>query len=442
MKSQKKSVKVMFAIAMLLWIRTVILPRAAQAQPLAPCPTGAGGVISSDQTWSTSCSLSNDVTVNEGATLTINPGVVISFTYWDTYLFVNGSLNAQGTLANRIRFTSGYAIPGKGDWKSIVFNPSSTDNILEYVTIEYGGKAYDPNVVVKTDALTMNHVEIRYSDADGMRLIDASPSISNTSFNNNDTDALELSDSSFPQLSNLSASGNGFDGIALTSSNNVVTIASDYTWGAGLQNYRLASYLNVTVADGATLTIAPGTTIRMGNFDVDMHVNGSLQAQGTVANPILITSYADVPNKGDWRQIVFNAGSGNSLLEYVTVEYGGSASHAGIVIASSSVTIRYSTIARNGDEGIRVIAGKPTIQNNNIVENNGYGMINTQTDGSVTATCNWWGTDSGPTNSDNPDGTGQQVSSRIIFDPWLVAPAPDGACTGSNPHIYLPMVIR
>jgi hypothetical protein len=52
--------------------------------------------------------------------------------------------------------------------------------------------------------------------------------------------------------------------------------------------------------------------------------------------------------------------------------------------------------------------------------------------GSVDGECNWWGSPSGPTSTSNPPGTGAQVSPRVDYAPWLIAPAPGGACIGGN----------
>jgi hypothetical protein len=48
--------------------------------------------------------------------------------------------------------------------------------------------------------------------------------------------------------------------------------------------------------------------------------------------------------------------------------------------------------------------------------------------GPVDATCNWWGSPTGPTNPTNPAGTGEVVDGDATFDPWLLGPAPGGAC--------------
>jgi hypothetical protein len=53
--------------------------------------------------------------------------------------------------------------------------------------------------------------------------------------------------------------------------------------------------------------------------------------------------------------------------------------------------------------------------------------------GTVDAECNWWNSPSGPTNVNNPGGTGEEVVGDADFTPWLVAPAPGGACAGPLP---------
>jgi hypothetical protein len=49
--------------------------------------------------------------------------------------------------------------------------------------------------------------------------------------------------------------------------------------------------------------------------------------------------------------------------------------------------------------------------------------------GTFNATCNWWNSVSGPTNTGNPGGTGDAVDGAgpVNFSPWLFAPAP-GDC--------------
>jgi len=53
--------------------------------------------------------------------------------------------------------------------------------------------------------------------------------------------------------------------------------------------------------------------------------------------------------------------------------------------------------------------------------------------GTVDAECNWWNSSTGPTNANNPGGTGEEVVGDADFTPWLIAPAPGGACSGGVP---------
>jgi hypothetical protein len=50
--------------------------------------------------------------------------------------------------------------------------------------------------------------------------------------------------------------------------------------------------------------------------------------------------------------------------------------------------------------------------------------------GTVNAECNWWNSSTGPTNPNNPAGTGEEVVGDADFIPWLIAPFPGGACVG------------
>ncbi|MBD3239058.1 MAG: hypothetical protein GF331_00625, partial [Chitinivibrionales bacterium] len=103
-----------------------------------------GGVITNDTTWSPGCTVLvayEDVTIAEGATLTIEPGVVVDFT-WPQAIRVQGRLLAEGTPTDTIRFlvsdTSGEA------WGGIRFDSTSASNdssIISYCALSNGGGA-------------------------------------------------------------------------------------------------------------------------------------------------------------------------------------------------------------------------------------------------------------------------------------------------------------
>jgi hypothetical protein len=89
-------------------------------------------------------------------------------------------------------------------------------------------------------------------------------------------------------------------------------------------------------------------------------------------------------------------------------------------------TITNNTIS-GWDYGVRldgalVDAAGSYANSNDISGNDVFGLYNGGA-GTLNATCNWWGAASGPHHSTaNPDGEGDNVSDRVVFAPWVVAP--------------------
>jgi len=79
----------------------------------------------------------SDIEVNAGATLTIEPGVVVSFDDNAT-LIVEGSLIAVGNSSSRITFTSNQPNSTRGQWTSIRFVGGSSESfILKFADVTY-----------------------------------------------------------------------------------------------------------------------------------------------------------------------------------------------------------------------------------------------------------------------------------------------------------------
>ena len=88
------------------------------------------GTLAGNETWSGTVTLTGDVTVPVGVTLTINPGTEVVFPAGSddtgggeesglTELIVNGSLSALGIETSKITFKSDALLPDKGDWGGI-----------------------------------------------------------------------------------------------------------------------------------------------------------------------------------------------------------------------------------------------------------------------------------------------------------------------------------
>lgn len=85
------------------------------------------GTISSNQTWSAdTIKVTGNITINNGITLTINPGVFIEFQGYYS-IDVKGRIVALGTETDSVKFDIIPDSIGRG-WNGIIFNNTSTTN--------------------------------------------------------------------------------------------------------------------------------------------------------------------------------------------------------------------------------------------------------------------------------------------------------------------------
>jgi parallel beta-helix repeat protein len=125
----KRVFSIVFALALVLSFSLVVtVPVAA-----------VSGNITGDTTWSTDQTITADVTVNSGVTLTIDPGVTVKFNKGTSgpSLIINGNLVAEGTSGSNIVFTSSEGSPAANDWWRIQFNTGSHGS-MKYCNIAYG----------------------------------------------------------------------------------------------------------------------------------------------------------------------------------------------------------------------------------------------------------------------------------------------------------------
>ncbi len=405
------------------------------------------GTISTDGAWSSGdCAyvLDKDVTVAAGASLTISPGVVLKAKP-GTRLIVNGVLDARGTATSPIAFTSlkddghggdtngdgAASAPAANDWGWIEFGEDSADDrcIMEHCTIQYGGKGY------------WNY-STHYHGA--VRLLKASPTLSQCAFAHNGKAAIEMDTDSFPTVIGGNFTDNGTNGIVVGEG----TIGSDGTWGSSGCAYVMDG--DVTIGGTASLTIAAGVVVK-GKEGTRLIVGGALDARGTPGSPIVFTSYRDDDHGGDtnndgrgstpavkdwgWIEFADSSVDGQCILEFCTIKYGGKGYwsytryyYGGVRLIDASPTIRHNHITENG-HGIWVSgASFPTITGNDIWENEGYGLYNEDRLSVVIAEHNWWGDESGPYDPSNdpadpaqlynPAGQGDRVTDYVDYEPW------------------------
>ncbi|MFY0608286.1 MAG: right-handed parallel beta-helix repeat-containing protein [Cyclobacteriaceae bacterium] len=303
-----------------------------------------------------------DLDINETAEITIEDGIYIKMDISD-YIEVFGGLNIAGTVESPVTITTladdntgpftdpldndtqgnGNATdPTTRKWASIIFYEMSDDTFskISHTKLLYGGNDRAP-ILWRNAAASVDNVEISFSQNYGLYFEGAStPTVNNVSINTSRADPLAMSYFADPTFSNITFNANGSNGIYLfdTQLNADATLAKRDI--AGINNIGYVMN-NLTIDNGATLTINPGVVLKLSSSR-GVHVKeGSIQAIGTESENIIFTSLKDdsrggdtnidgngsVPAIGDWFGVAFDASSVASNLAYTEFRYGGNAGY-------------------------------------------------------------------------------------------------------------------
>jgi len=346
------------------------------------------GTIDTQVTLSpTTCSTYNvvdDLTVGDTGKLIIEPGTVLEFAQ-DAALTVSGhgALVAVGTASDKILFTGASKV--RGYWNGIIFNrANSFDNELKYVVVEYAGSERRWNTgsfgyyrtaieVEPSSRLKMTYSLVRESLGSGIFIDTESyigpDDVADGDFAHNTITA----NASYPVItyaklvgfldSSNDFTGNdaGYDFVRFSGSFEDI---DTQTWQR--LNVPYLVFREATVADGETLTIAPGVKLVF-EQDAGITVHGAaaaIYAVGTPSEPIVFTGAQ--PVRGYWLGLNFDdSDSPNNVLRNVVVEYGGSNHGSGdeygnVVVSSGGnashqrIIIEDSVIRHSAHWGISV----------------------------------------------------------------------------------------
>jgi parallel beta-helix repeat protein len=379
---------------------------------------GSGTLTANATLYGSGVYVLETVTVEQGATLTVQPGAIIK----GGALLIHGALQAPGTATNKIVFTSGRddayggdtngdgtaTGPAAGDWAGIYFAPTSGTSLIDNAVIKYAGTG----VTINNTSPTIRNSTFENNGSYGLHLTGASPSITGNTITGQSYAIMQSS--SFPTITGntISSSPGGGGGVYLDDSSHATLNNNTFHLKSGAvdlkadalpyvgQNTAVSStgnYINVrsgTIAANATiysgivyrfeeivvnsgvvLTVQPGAIVKFGPrccwYNGSLLVRGRLVAQGTDSQKIVFTAEADdtyggdtnndgnqsTPGPGHWRGIYLSTSDSN--LSHVVLKYGGN----------------YMNVDGTGYYAMLILNNvSPTISNSTIARSSNYGI--------------------------------------------------------------------
>jgi parallel beta-helix repeat protein len=152
--------------------------------------------------------VSDNIIVNQNATLTIEPGVQVRFGQ-DFNITVNGGIIADGTVDRPILFTSNSPNASTGDWGTILISGTQQSSITNCI-IEYGTSG----ITLNSGSLSLQNNVIA-SNLNGTVVNDGSVTIENNMIVNNTVCGINIAGGNQVTVENNTISSNG-DGVVLT----------------------------------------------------------------------------------------------------------------------------------------------------------------------------------------------------------------------------------
>ena len=344
--------------ALLVAFALVVFSAAAPHAMVQARPAGTivSGVITQSVTWNAAGSpytIDGSLTVQNGVTLTLDPGVVVYLLNNGGYgqtgrLVINGTLNAIGTLANNILFTS-ETDSALAQWGGLIVSGGTAR--LAYAEVRYGGigascnnLTYSPVCVQNTGALSIDHVYFHHNSSP---VGAGDPSGAVAAFSANETELIDLSitQSRFEYNGTANTAGTYYPvlldgpGIRLVMDENTFTNnqvnrvllqnnplktqpSAVLTHQIGLEAYEFNSFHTVT--SGYTLTLSPGVKLlfRPGPWGAGyaLFVEGTLNASGTITDPIVMD--ATDPAYG-WGGLIVQGAEASATLTHTEIWHGG-----------------------------------------------------------------------------------------------------------------------
>jgi hypothetical protein len=391
----------------------------------------------------------DDAEISSGATLTIDPGVIVKFEKAKR-LTIRGDggsqtkLIAVGAPGDSIVFTSiyddsyggdtegGTTPPRANEWNYIQFYYSNcNESIMRYCVVRYGGSGGWGNLYCDHSNPPIRNCRVEKSSNYGIACNNGSPEISGNTLRDNLSYPVYIYQGAYPQYlaANLFA-GNW---------RNAVGTAGNKPTGTGVWHDPGYPYVITDNPDiNGTLTIDPGVIVK---FEKDRHFSAfaKFSAVGTPQDSIVFTSIYDdayggdtdngttPPHLNEWDSVhLYGTGANESVMKFCILRYCGHNNLGSLHLEGSNPTIQNIRIEKSVTYGIYCSNSSAKLRFNSLLGDTTWcGVYNATTSMTIDADSNWWGADNGPYDPSsiaphyNPHGKGCRVSNYVHYIPWL-----------------------
>ncbi len=305
-------------------------------------------VIDSDTEWSGTMTISNDILVRQGATLTILPGTEVHVLASEsaktepeylsalTEITVRGTLRALGTPEAPIRLVMPRAdIPG---WAGIFVDDGAIN--LSWCNIEgaeSGITVIHGDAEIRNTTLQQNRYGLTLLKSAGTVILQESEVVGN------DYGIALLNGAVLTENSNTVLGNEKLDVLHTAASDHYLekkefavgdkvkksVYANESLLGTVIWKDKVVINGVVRLPDKSRLIIMPGTVIEFTKRDTNgdgigengLMIMGMLVAKGTAEQPIIFRSAEEVKRTGDWDSInIYNSDGIQNILEYCLIE--------------------------------------------------------------------------------------------------------------------------
>lgn len=337
----------------------------------------------------------NSLTINNGATLTINPGVVLKLSGSKVNVY-EGAINALGTPSEEIIFTSiqddsrggdtnidgNGTAPTPGNWAGIYFRESTLQSQLQHVEFRYGGDAEpssgvgyprEGTIISENNNLSVDNCLIQLSNSSAFGVYGTSTA----SFTNNRLENVSRFPVHMAMFSNPTFSGNTVEnieyfaiGIRDESYNQSATFPFRSFAGVDSITYiptNISSQYAAVVNSGTKITIPAGMHFKSLNTSY-MEVNGELHIAGTTDDPVVFTTIKDDnygrprDTEGDGLPTAGQLYGSGTLVKFNNI--------------SDDNSLIENAVIRYSDNAVELVSASPTLDNN-LIENTNRGIYST-----------------------------------------------------------------